>query len=281
VSADTLFDQWHLKLASVLFRSSGIYHYQRNGEVLRETPSQEEVYTQVGLILEVLQAAREAAGVTEGSLNEQQKKVANDWLINKWIDKWCTNHDLRNRHQLEEAQANDETHQLLPHEPELTGYRRNQKRGAFHAFLKQFVGNTHLAYMMLNHGFTTWKEFCTLVENVKWSKTLTEHSTQLKIEEKTNRSRETLRERAQVARLKFKDGERISKQIKAGELLEEKLTGYQRSLNERFKGNYLFHEMIAANKAYGYGEGAQRPVFVTKHELEVEYITRKTHRALI
>jgi len=74
VSADTLFDQWHLELASVLFRSSGIYHYQRNGEVLRETPSQEEVYTQVGLILEVLQAAREAAGVTEGSLNEQQKK---------------------------------------------------------------------------------------------------------------------------------------------------------------------------------------------------------------
>ena len=74
MSADTLFDQWHLELASVLFRSSGIYHYQRNGEVLRETPSQEEVYTQVGLILEVLQAAREAAGVTEGSLNEQQKK---------------------------------------------------------------------------------------------------------------------------------------------------------------------------------------------------------------
>ena len=74
MSAGTLFDQWHLRLASVLFRSSGIYHYQRNGEVLRETPSQEEVYTQVGLILEVLQAAREAAGVTEGSLNEQQKK---------------------------------------------------------------------------------------------------------------------------------------------------------------------------------------------------------------
>jgi hypothetical protein len=148
VSADTLFDQWHLELASVLFRSSGIYHYQRNGEVLRETPSQEEVYTQVGLILEVLQAAREAAGVTEGSLNEQQKKV--------WLDKWCTNHDLRKRHQLEEAQANDETHQLLPQErTELKTYRRNQKRGAFNAFLKQFVGNTHVAYMMLNHGFTT------------------------------------------------------------------------------------------------------------------------------
>ena len=134
---------------------------------------------------------------------------------------------------------------------------------------------------MLDHGFTTRKEFCTLVENVKWSKTLTEHATQLKIEEKTNRSRETLRERAQVARLKFKDGERISKQILAGELLEEKLTGYQRSLNERFKGNYLFHEMIAANKAYGHGEGAERPAFVIRHFLEFEYITDRTQRALI
>jgi len=133
---------------------------------------------------------------------------------------------------------------------------------------------------MLNHGFTTPKEFCTLLENLKW-RTSTEHAAQLRIEEHTNRSREALRERAQVARLKFKDGERISKQIKAGELLEEKLTGYQRSLNERFKGNYLFHEMIAANKAYGYGEGAHRPAFVTIHELEVEYITKQTHRALI
>ena len=119
------------------------------------------------------------------------------------------------------------------------------------------------------------------MENVKWSKTSTEHAAQLKIEENTNRSREALRERAQVARLKFKDGERISKQIKAGELLEEKLTEYQRSLNERFKGNYLFHEMIEATKAYCYDEGAQRPVFVTKHKLEVEYITKQTHRALI
>ena len=80
MSADTLFDQWHLRLASVLFRSSGIYHYQRNGEVLRETPSQQELYTQAGLILEVLQAARETVGVKEGSLNTEQKqrrKLAN------------------------------------------------------------------------------------------------------------------------------------------------------------------------------------------------------------
>ena len=77
VFADTLFDQFHLDLASVLFKSSGMYHYQRNAEVLRETPSQQEVYTQVGLILEVLQAARETAGVKEGSLNEQRKKWRN------------------------------------------------------------------------------------------------------------------------------------------------------------------------------------------------------------
>jgi hypothetical protein len=63
------------QLASVLFRTRGTYHYQRNGELLRETLSQQEQYAQVGLILEVLQAAREAVGVKEGSLNEDKKKI--------------------------------------------------------------------------------------------------------------------------------------------------------------------------------------------------------------
>ena len=61
------------QLASVLFRTRGTFHYKTNGDVLRETPSQQEQYTQVGLILEVLQAARESVGVTEGSLNEHKK----------------------------------------------------------------------------------------------------------------------------------------------------------------------------------------------------------------
>jgi hypothetical protein len=50
------------QLASVLFRTRGTFHYKTNGDVLRETPCQQEQYTQVGLILEVLQAAREYVG---------------------------------------------------------------------------------------------------------------------------------------------------------------------------------------------------------------------------
>jgi hypothetical protein len=70
-------------------------------------------------------------------------------------------------------------------------------------------------------------------------------------------------------------------QIEAGELLEEDLTGYQSRLKESFNDNYLFREMIAANKAYGHGEGAERPAFVIEHFLEFEYITDRTQRALI
>ena len=58
------------------------------------------------------------------------------------------------------AQANDETQQLSRQEKNSI---RQAKRGAFHAFLKQFVGDTHVAYMMLNHGFTTPAEFYNLL----------------------------------------------------------------------------------------------------------------------
>ena len=84
-------------LASVLFRDRGTFHYQTNGEVLREPPSQQEQYAQVGLILEVLQAAREHAGVTEGSLDEHEKTLAAEWLQQQWLDWWCTNDALRHR----------------------------------------------------------------------------------------------------------------------------------------------------------------------------------------
>jgi hypothetical protein len=134
--------------------------------------------------------------------------------------------------------------------------------------------------MMLNHGFTTPKEFCSLLESMDRFKTSTEHAAQLRNEENTNRTREALRASAQAARSKFKHGKRISMQIEAGELLEEDLAGYQSRLKERFNDNYLFREMIAANKAYGHGGGAKRPAFVIGQRLEFEYIT-PAHRALI
>jgi hypothetical protein len=141
-------------------------------------------------------------------------------------------------------------------------------------FLKQFVGDTHVAYMMLNHGFTTPKEFYNLLEDLHRFKTSTEHAAQRRNEEDTNRTREALRASAQAARSKFKHGKRIFMQIEAGEWLEDNLTGYQSRLCASFNDNYLYREMIAANKAYGHGEGAERPAFVLRPHLELEYTTR-------
>ena len=69
-------------------------------------------------------------------------------------------------------------------------------------------------------------------------------------------------------------GKRIFMQIQEGELLEDSLTGYQNRLCESFNDNSLNRQMIAANKAYGHGQGAERPDFVLRQHLEPEYTTR-------
>ena len=63
-------------------------------------------------------------------------------------------------------------------------------------------------------------------------------------------------------------------QIQEGELSEERLTVYQNRLCESFNDNSLYRQMIAAHKAYGHGQGAERPAFVLRQHLEPEYTTR-------
>ena len=201
-----------------------------------------------------------------------RKTWATEWLQQQWLERWCTNDALRDRiHQLAAAQANDETQQLSRQEKNSI---RQAKRGAFHAFLKQFVGDTHVAYTMLNHGFTTPAEFYNLLGELHRFKTSTRHAAQLREEEETNQNKEALRASAQAARSKFKQGKRIFMQIQKGELLEESLTGYQNRLCESFNDNSFYRQMIAANKAYGHGQGAERPDFVLRQHLELEYTTR-------
>ncbi len=61
-------------------------------------------------------------------------------------------------------------------------------------------------------------------------------------------------------------------QIQEGELLEESLTGYQNRLCESFNDNPLYRHMIAANKAYGHGQGCETPAsMILQHS---QYRTR-------
>ena len=68
--------------------------YTEDGYV-RSTPStMQEVHQAVGVVLDVLQTAREWAGVPEGPLGEDEQNVAYNRLKHEWLHKYCDNADL-------------------------------------------------------------------------------------------------------------------------------------------------------------------------------------------
>ena len=239
--------------------------YTEDGYV-RSTPStMQEVHQAVGVVLDVLQSALEYAGVSEGPLGEDEQKTAYEWLKDEWLRKWCDNDKLiRDVGMLKDGVIkNRQEKQKI----------RQRKHGAFNAFLKEFVGNSNVARIMLNHGFTTASEFRNLLQAMGDFRTSQEYRTRLLEEEQCASQQAKLRAQAHAARKAHRDGRRIEKKISTGEWNVKHLNQYQREVLGKYQDGSTGVTMRAANLAFGYGLGSQQQPSI-QERIYLEYASR-------
>ena len=78
----------------ILYNNRSRIDYTEDGYVTSRPRTMQDAHNAVGVVLDVLQRAREYAGVSEGPLGEDEKKTAYEWLKDEWLRKWCDNEEL-------------------------------------------------------------------------------------------------------------------------------------------------------------------------------------------
>jgi hypothetical protein len=252
-------------LSEILYGTRSNITYTDDGYVLTSPTTVQEKAAAVESILQTMDDARvKGAGCESGPLDEQQKTDAYDWLKEQWLEKWTDNPQLR-------QDFRDMKSGLVAGRAQKK--RINARRNsAFNAFLHDFVGNVHVARIMLNGGFTTAAEFQSLLRELHVYYDSPEYKKE-KQEQlvRANKSAD-VKAAAHKARRHYKDAARIDRKVANGEWKYNLLTPTQASMLDNLF--ILRQSMLTANKAYGFGlgSGGQRTTIATT--VAVEYASR-------
>ena len=239
--------------------------YTDDGYVLTTPSTMQEKMACVEVVLRTLAEARsQGARCEAGPLNESQKTAAYNWLKDRWLEKWSTNDKLRREYR--DVLAGRIVSPKKKRDIKSLRYK------AFNAWLQQFVGDVHVARIMLNQGFATHDELRGLLVEVQEYYNGGEYAKRLDEARRKAAERATLKEAAQRARSAYKAAARIDRKIAGGEWRYEELSWEQvRLLDDLWK---LKNAMETANKAYGFGLGSESSGSSIASVVFNEYYTR-------
>ena len=239
--------------------------YTKDGYVLASPTTIQEKAAAVEFILQTMDDARvKGAGCEAGPLDEQQKRDAYAWLKDQWLQKWNDNQQLQQ--EFLEMKAG-----VVPTRAQKKSITA-RKNSAFNAFLYKFVGNLHVARIMMNNGFTTTAEFQGLLRELHVHYDSPEHKKEKQDQLDRASKNADVKAAAHKARRQYKDAARIDRKVCKGEWKYNSLTPTQARMMDCLVP--LRQSMLTANEAYGFGLGSRGQRTAIATAVAVEYASR-------
>jgi len=175
---------------------------------------------------------------------------------------------------------NIDQHKLTDHEFEkalgwlTTKFRREfmtsptaNSRGALRAFLRSSIGDASIAYAVIRHGYATPAALLALIKEITIQRQQAQTQKDQQTTIKTAWSHPDLAATAKQARKDYINGEKIALSIKKKQREYDTLTTWEKRLHEKFHTGLLLRQMIAANRAFGHGQGVDKTLSIEQTKL--------------